>query len=241
MENLLFYILTFLSEILGTLGGFGSSVFFVPMASWFYSFQSVLGLTALYHLFSNFSKIILFKEGFDKKILLNIGIPSVVFVVLGALGSRYIEEDIGNLILGIFLIVFSGVLLVRPSFKLKNTTTNARLGGSISGLTAGLLGTGGAIRGLTLASFDISKNTFLATSAMIDMGIDSSRFLVYLAQGYISKDMLWQAPILLLLSFVGSYFGKLILNKISQDLFKKLSLWLVLVVGISLIFKVWVG
>lgn len=235
--EILFYILTLIAEVLGTVGGFGSSVFFVPMASWFYDFQSVLGLTAFYHIFSNFSKIVLFKKGLDKKILLTIGLPSILFVIIGAVLSKYIVSDIGSLILGIFLILFSGFLLVKSSFRLKPTHTNAITGGALSGFSAGLLGTGGAIRGLTLASFDMGKSTFLATSAFIDFGIDFTRFFVYWGQNYITKDMLWKAPILLGISFLGSWIGKKLLHYIPQKVFIKMSLWLVLMVGLSLLVK----
>jgi uncharacterized membrane protein YfcA len=63
MEHL--YLLIFialLAEVLGTVGGFGSSLFFVPIAAFFLIFQSVLGITAIFHLSSNFSKIFLFKK-----------------------------------------------------------------------------------------------------------------------------------------------------------------------------------
>ncbi len=46
-----------MAEIFGTVGGFGSSVFFVPMASYFLDFQTVLGVTALFHLSSNMTKM----------------------------------------------------------------------------------------------------------------------------------------------------------------------------------------
>ncbi|MDO1498978.1 hypothetical protein Q2T40_01035 [Winogradskyella maritima] len=35
----------------------------------------------------------------------------------------------------------------------------------LAGFSAGLLGTGGAIRGLTMAAFNLEKNMFIATSA----------------------------------------------------------------------------
>jgi uncharacterized membrane protein YfcA len=40
----LFILLALLAEVIGTVGGFGSSVFFVPVANFFLDFQSVLGL-----------------------------------------------------------------------------------------------------------------------------------------------------------------------------------------------------
>jgi uncharacterized membrane protein YfcA len=84
LPEILFYFLTLLAEVLGTVGGFGSSVFFVPMAGFFYDFQAVLGLTAFYHLFSNISKIVLFFKGIDRRIFLLIGLPSIAMVIIGA-------------------------------------------------------------------------------------------------------------------------------------------------------------
>ena len=39
-RTLLFLALALLAEIAGTLGGFGSSVFFVPIANMFFDFES---------------------------------------------------------------------------------------------------------------------------------------------------------------------------------------------------------
>lgn len=89
MDNLLLFILlALLAEILGTVGGFGSSLFFVPIASYFLDFHSVLGVTAVYHVSSNLAKIALFRKGFDKKLLISMGIPAVIFVIAGAYFSR---------------------------------------------------------------------------------------------------------------------------------------------------------
>jgi uncharacterized protein len=233
----LFYLLTFFAEILGTVGGFGSSVFFVPIASFFLGFHEVLGITALLHVFSNISKIFLFRKGLDKAIFLKIGIPSIIFVVVGAYLSSYLNTHIAELVIGIFLVVFAGFSLIKENFSLQATTTNALLGGSLAGFMAGLVGTGGAIRGLTLASFDVAKDTFLATSALIDFGVDASRFLVYFQQNYLNNNILKHAPMLFLISMIGSWLGKQILNQLSQQYFKRIALWLILITGLVSLYK----
>jgi len=89
METLIYFaILVILAEILGTIGGFGSSVFFVPIAALFFDFHSVLGLTALFHLASNLSKISLFRNGVEWSIILRMGIPAITLVVVGALLAK---------------------------------------------------------------------------------------------------------------------------------------------------------
>src|SRR6185436_854056 len=106
MDNLfLFILLSILAEIIGTIGGFGSSLLFVPVAGFFLDFHSVLGVTALFHLSSNISKITLFNRAFDKRLAVTIGVPSVIFVILGAFLTRFIDNKLLEIILAVFLII----------------------------------------------------------------------------------------------------------------------------------------
>ena len=226
------------AEILGTVGGFGSSLFFIPIASYFLDFHSVLGITALFHVSSNLTKIAFFRKGFDKKLVISMGVPAVLFVIAGAFLSKFIETKILEISLGIFLIVVSLVFLIFKELAVKPTLSNSIFGGVLSGSIAGLLGTGGAIRGITLAAYNLKMEVFIATSAIIDLGIDSSRSVVYYLNGYVHKDDLYLVPILLVVSIVGTFIGKKSLTRISEKQFKSIVLVLVLVTGIVTLSKV---
>jgi uncharacterized membrane protein YfcA len=227
-----FVLLSLLAEVIGTVGGFGSSLLFVPIAGFFIDFHSVLGITALFHICSNVSKIALFRKGFDKKLIIRIGVPAVIFVILGAYLSRFFETRLLEIILALFLIILSTLFLLYKRLVIKATTFNSIGGGAISGFVAGLLGTGGAIRGLTLAAFNLDKQVFIATSAIIDLGIDLSRGVVYTANGFVHRHDLYLVPILLVVSIAGTYLGKLILLRFSQQTFKNNVLVLILLVGL---------
>jgi uncharacterized protein len=230
--NIVFLLLALIAEILGTIGGFGSSVFFVPFANFYFDFHTVLGLTALFHLSSNLSKIYLFRKGLDKKIILNIGIPSILFVIIGGILSKYIDSLFLQIGLSVFLISFSLLFLIKKELVFKTGKRETWIGGSLSGFLAGVLGTGGAIRGLTMAAFNLEKSIFVATSAAIDMGIDLSRSVVYFYNGYLNKTTILYIPFLLVIGFVGTFVGKYILSKISQVNFKTISLILILLIGL---------
>lgn len=235
--NIIFLLLALLAEIVGTIGGFGSSVFFVPIGNFYFDFHSVLGLTAIFHLSSNISKIYLFKQGLNKKLLINIGVPSVIFVIIGAYISQFIQTTFLEIILGVFLIGFSLFFIVFSQKVISPNRKNAIIGGVFSGFSAGLLGTGGAIRGLTMAAFNLSKNTFIATSAFIDFMIDLSRSVVYYNNGYIHSHDLKYVPFLFVIGVVGTYLGKKILHYIPQDKFRMLSLILILIIGGVTLYK----
>lgn len=236
--SLIFLLLALLAEVVGTIGGFGSSVFFVPIANFYFDFQSVLGLTAIYHLSSNISKIVLFKQGLDKRLLLYIGVPSVLFVIIGGWASKFVNAEHLEIVLGVFLIALSAVFLIFPSWVIRASNKNAVTGGVLSGFSAGLLGTGGAIRGLTMAAFNLEKSAFIATSAFIDFMIDFSRTFVYYANGYIHAHDAIYLPFLIVIGVVGTMIGKKILVRIPQEKFKRLSLGLILLIGIVTIVKV---
>jgi uncharacterized membrane protein YfcA len=238
MDNLLLFILlAVLAEIAGTIGGFGSSLFFVPIAGFFLDFHSVLGITALFHLASNISKIALFRKGFDKKLIIQIGIPSVLLVILGAYLSKYFDSKLLEILLACFLILLSSVLLIFRKFSFEPTLGNSIFAGGLSGLTAGLLGTGGAIRGLALAAFSLPKDIFIATSAIIDLGIDFSRSIIYWSNGFVHKDDLYLIPILIAVSFVGTFIGKKLLDHFSEKMFKSTTLGLILLIGVITLIK----
>ncbi len=233
----LFYVLALIAEIIGTISGFGSSILFVPIASLFFDFKVVLGITAIFHVFSNLSKIYLFRKGIDKHIALKMGLSAIIAVIIGALLTNLFPQKELELIMGILVALLAIYLLFYSKNTIEQSNGNLIKGGIISGFLAGLVGTGGAIRGLTLTAFGLEKNIFIATSALIDLGVDSSRAIVYALNGYVQKEMLSTLPPLLAISFVGTWLGKLLLKKISQQQFKRLVLWLILLTSMLQITK----
>jgi len=225
----IFYILAFFAEVLGTISGFGSSILFVPIASIFFDFHLILGITAVFHVFSNLSKIVLFRQGINKSIVFKLGIPAVLFVILGAWLNKFFPLNQMDLILSIVLIGLSVYLLIYSTKNLQQNNRNLIAGGAASGFVAGFVGTGGAIRGIVLAAFNLEKNVFISTSAFIDMGVDSRRAVVYYFNGYIGKDILVLLPALIVISILGTWVGKKLLKYIPQKQF----IWLVIGVVIS--------
>lgn len=232
MSTALFFLLAFLSEVVGTVAGFGSSVFFVPLASFFFEFHQVLALTSLLHVFSNAAKLVLFGKHVRFRLLFLLGTPSVAGVILGAYLSTKLTFKFDELILGLFLIAFSLFLLWNPKAKIFPTNLNAISAGGVAGFMAGLIGTGGALRGLALAAFDLEKRVFVATSAGIDSGVDFSRMIIYLRNGFLAPNSIGYIVGLLVIAFIGSYAGKLALGHIDQKYFRKMVLGCVLVIGL---------
>jgi uncharacterized membrane protein YfcA len=73
LEDLVFFIVAFLSEVIGAIAGFGSSTIFLPLALFFVDFETALILVAISHLFGNLGRINFFRHGIDKRIIVTFG------------------------------------------------------------------------------------------------------------------------------------------------------------------------
>ena len=241
MYTVLFFSLAFLSEVVGTVSGFGSSVFFVPLAGMLFNFKTTLALTGILHIFSTSAQVFMFRKEIDWALMAKIGIPSVIFVILGATLNESVDLKYAELAMGIFLIAFAATFLFRNDLKFTPSNFNAIVGGAFAGFLAGLIGTGGAIRGATLAAFDLPKGSFVGTSAGIDLAVDLSRTIVYLSNGYLERRYYWYIPVLMVLAYAGAFVGKKLLDLIPQNVFKKIVLLLILSVGLLMIYGVIAG
>lgn len=142
-------------------------------------------------------------------------------MILGAALSRYVKKETFELSISVLLVILGFLLLWFRNLKLSINPVNSITGGALSGFAAGLMGTGGAIRGLVLSAFQLEKEVYIASSAIIDLGVDLSRSVVYVMNGYVHRDILYLVPLLILVSLIGTYLGKLILNRIPSERFQK--------------------
>ncbi|MGZ3727047.1 MAG: TSUP family transporter, partial [Pseudobdellovibrio sp.] len=135
------------------------------------------------------------------------------------------------------LTSYALISLTNKNFKIKPTDQNAIIGGGLSGLLTGLIGTGGAIRGAALSAFGLSKGAFISTSAAIDLSSDLARAAIYLKQGYLEARYYSYLPGLLLAAYAGVFSGKKILTFFTPRMFRTLVLLLILGTGLFLIYK----
>jgi uncharacterized membrane protein YfcA len=224
--------LAFFSETLGTISGFGSSTFFVPGATFFETFHFVLALSALLHCLGNISKLALFSGHFQWSAFFKLAIPSILLSGIGALLTGYVRAELLTKCLGVLLLVVPFFLVFGGKFL---SRMPAPVLSGISGFSTGLLGTGGAIRGIALASLHLEKNSFVSISAAIDIGGDILRAAIYLRNGYMDWQQWFYIPLLGLAALLGSWVGKLILSRISQELFERVVAGFVFISGLSML------
>lgn len=221
---LLFFVVAFISIVVGTVAGFGTSTIFLPMALFFLDFKTALVLVAVAHISGNVGAVTFFNKGLDKRLIILFGVPSIALTIMGAYLVTYIPPLILEVLLGLFLLIFSIYSLLNPDFKVAATMPNTLLGGGLSGFLQGLLGIGGALRGAFLISYDLEKVKYVATISAIAVIIDAVRIPVYFSNSLLNPQFYYYIPILVVIGIIGSYVGKQIVNITPQRFFKKIVL-----------------
>jgi len=236
MEVVLITFVVVIASSVGTLTGFGTSTLMVPVLLSFYPVEQTLLFVCIIHLFGNIWKLLLFRKGFEWKLILSFGIPGIAATYLGASLVFNISTVVLSRVLGSFLIIYVIYLFAKSTFKIKQSLIAGACGGALSGFFAGLFGMGGAIRGLFLTSFDLPKAVYIATAGAIALTIDTTRLTTYIVNdARIPRLLLWGLLIFIPASFLGAKIAKSFVDKIPQEHFRKVVAVFLLIMGIKLL------
>lgn len=242
-HDLLISLIAFLSEILGTVSGFGSSTFFVPIAQLIEDYRLVLVLTSFLHVIGNLTRIFQFKLAINKTLLLKVFLPTILLTGVGAYLNSLIEVSFLQKLLGFGLVVISVVMLFkilnRKETAQNTNTTEFHLKNYsllfLSGFMTGLIGTGGALRGAALASMNLSAATFISLSSALDVGGDILRLGIYLKNGYMDWSHWYYIILLFLSAYFGASLGKKIIDKMSTKFFRSVVAVFIFLSGLVMI------
>lgn len=257
MEYFIIGGIALITSILTFFSGFGVGTILTPAFVVFFPIDVAIAMTAIVHFLNNAFKFGLTYKDIDKSVLLRFGIPAIPFAILGAWLLLSISENnplltsfsvfnisckiyLIELIIGILMLFFA-IAELFPGFK-QNTIKHKHLffGGIISGFFGGLTGHQGALRTMFLIKSGLNKNQFIATGIAIACLVDLSRISIYF--GKIQKIQIQQnigiISVAVICAFIGAYFGKKLLKKVTINTIQYIVSALIIVISILLIFGI---
>ena len=254
MEYFIIGGISLLTSILTFFSGFGVGTILTPVFVVFFPIEIAIAMTAIVHFLNNLFKFGLTYKDINKSVLFRFGLPAIPFALLGAwllvslstqntqlakftFLSINCEVYLIQLIVGLLMLFFA-IAELFPTFK-KDTIKNKYLviGGSISGFFGGLTGHQGALRTMFLIKSGLSKEAFIATGIAIACFVDVSRLAIYFGKvNQINiKENIGIITTATLCAFVGAYFGKKLLKKITINTIQYMVSLLIGVISILLI------
>jgi uncharacterized protein len=236
IDQLLIYLLIFLSEFVGTLVVFGSSAFFLPIAIRVLNKNQALGIMSFFQVISNLYKIPFFIRKIDWKIVTFFGLPSLLMVILGSkltIGLNTYWFRIGLGIVLMLLVIFE----VFKHIEIPKNPYIEMIGGMFSGFVSGLIGTGGAIRGFFIFSFHLPKDVLIGTYCFIDFSGDLVRFLIYANYGFLDAQAIKLIPGAIIATLIANILGLYVLKRIPLQYFKPILMTTIFVLALLMLFN----
>lgn len=238
-QYFLLILITLGTSVVTLFTGFGVGTIMMPIMALFFDVKVAIFLAAIVHFFNNVSRLILYRSEINWKIIQRFGIVSIIGAFIGSYSQIYLDSAWLKVVVGLFLIVFSLLSLIPNHIKMELPNRVDIVGGFLSGLIGGLIGNQGAIRSLYLLKYQLEKKELIVSSALIAVVIDSTRIPVY---AYTNFRYLQENIVLLSLivisAILGTVIGSRLLPKVSYELFKKIILTGVLVLGVLMTLRV---
>ena len=220
-QMMLLCLLTLVASGIGTATGFGTSTVMIPIMALFVPLPVALLFVGIIHLCGDIWKVLLFKRGFEWKLIVCFGLSGIVASFLGASLSLHVQALPLKRVLGAFLILYVVYLFLKRDWALPKTHSTAVCGGILSGLFAGFFGVGGAVRGAFLTAFNLPKEVYIFTSGLIALFIDVTRVSRYIWGGIrLEQDLLFALAISIPVSLAGAYIAKRSLDRLPQKFFR---------------------
>ena len=237
--------------------GFGLGTVLTPVFALFFPVSVAIAMTAVVHLANNLFKIGLLGRDAHWPTVIRFAFPAGFAAIIGAsllantsslapwasyewLGRSHDITPVKVLIGG--LITAFALLELSPAFaRLAFPARWLVAGGLLSGFFGGLSGNQGALRSAFLIKLGLSKESYVGTGAVCTVVVDLVRLVVY---GFTLPTALASARsgqsgglvlLAIVAAFLGSYFGKRLLTKVTLRSVEWMVASMMMVIGIGLV------
>ena len=244
MQHPIFGAVVFLVAVLAgavaAVSGFGIGSLLTPLLATTMSMKAAVAAVSLPHLVATAVRLWNLRKHIDRRVLIHFGICSAAGGLAGALLQERANSPILTVVFGALLLFagLSGLAGWLDHMRFRRGT--AWVAGMLSGFFGGLVGNQGGIRSVALMSFQMSKESLVATATATGIIIDFARMPVYVAtqsQALLSA----KAYIALALAgcLVGTFWGVRLLQRIPPGRYKQLLSLLICALGSYMILKAW--
>ncbi|MFW3615754.1 sulfite exporter TauE/SafE family protein [Billgrantia antri] len=165
--------------------------------------------------------------------------PAVLGVALGYLTYGRFDENLLKVLLGVFSVLFGLWGLLKPFRGRILPTWVGGLSGGIAGFTSFIAHAGGPPLNFFLLQRRLNREQFLATAVVFLAAINLVKLVPYGMLGLLNVENLTVALMLFPVAWLGVRLGLIIQQRLSGELFFRIILGLLILLGVRLILDGW--
>ncbi len=157
----------------------------------------------------------------------------ILFTPVGTILLLYMDPYLVRRVIGIILIVVSILVLSGWQYRGKESTLSTALFGGISGIINGFAGLGSAILAIYIMALpgqaSVQRSKIIIASGVIIFTIT----VVFSINGVMDWDLILRGILLAPTQMIGAIIGAKLFNYLPQEYFKKFSLIIIAILGVS--------
>ena len=236
MFELAILLVSIVAGSIAAIAGFGIGSLLTPVFALHFPLKLAVAAVSVPHLIATAARFWMLRAHVDRKLLWSFGIFSAIGGLIGALAHRFSSSPALTIVFGCALLLAATSELTGAAQRVKLRGVMAWIAGGVSGLLGGMVGNQGGIRSAALLGFKTTRESFVATATAVALLVDGARMPVYLwLQG---RDLVDAAVPIAIASagcLIGTFWGRDVLRKMPERLFRKSVAVLILLLGVYMI------
>jgi uncharacterized protein len=239
LEFILFgSVVFFTSALLQGLSGFGFSILAIPLISFILIPKTSVPILLIYSIIINITVLASTRKALDLKKIWLLLLGAVIAIPFGTKLLIILPENIIRGFIGILILIFGTVLLSGLRIKFKRSKLIMLPIGFLSGILGASISISGPPIIIYFTSLETEKQEFRGNLAIYFFLLNLFTIPVYFMNGLFTGEVLRNTLIYLPALVAGVLTGNLISSKIKDSHFRLITLYLLLVMGITSIISV---
>ncbi len=226
-----------LTAIISGVVGMAGGVTLLSLMTFFLKFEVIVPLHGIVQLSSNLSRFLFLKKFIHKKMVFYffIGAPwgtIAAYTLLTSLPSNKM------VFIPMAMLIFYTLFKPKKLPALMIPLWSFSLLGFVTGLLAPLIGATGPLLAPFFLRDDLNKEQIIATKAVTQMFTHLLKIPLFIGLAFPYSDYMLPLILMVICAFIGTKLGVHLLDKLSEDLFRKIYQTALLIAGIRILTKI---
>jgi uncharacterized membrane protein YfcA len=218
------------------IAGVGGGMIYLPLLTHIVGIRLAVPYLSILLLAGNLSRAYFARKSIDWAALKHFFYGAIPGALIGALFFTVLSAFWIEKILGVYLLSYVALSFTKASWPKTATLRSIAWMGLPSGFASGMVGGAGLIMAPYLLRYGLIKEAFLGTEALAAAGTHIVKLAVWGPANIIGwHDVLILLPLAVLM-VVGTYFGKLLINRMRAQVFRGILLFMLFLVGVRFLF-----
>lgn len=231
---IMLFLSAYIAATLSGAAGFGGALLLLPALTALIGVDAAIPVLTIGQIFGNASRVWFGRRELSWKPIMFFLITAIPLTILGSYLFVNISSQVIKIGIGVFLILL--VIYRRmPVAQTKWSNKGMLLGGSLTGLLSGLVGSAGPLGAAFFLGLNLAPTAYIASEAFTALIMHLIKTVVYGKYALIASTELAYGLFIGIAMILGSWTGKRIIEILPKKYFRLLIEILLLLSGVQLI------